>query len=230
VEASALALIDSLPVTRPVDIVQEFARPWSLATAIIVTGANPDDSGRLERLAGQISLASADPSNSTLQSDVMAASTELEQLLQKSAIPMNGPVFVALSQTLPSFLANAWLALLRHPAELALLCREPNLMPSAIEELLRYAGITQKVSRYAIAPVTLGDISIDQGGRVILLLASANRDPEQFPSPNCLELTRCKAGHVAFGMLRDLHRCGFPSSQEFRPVLSLARRRQWHWR
>src|SRR5215469_11031672 len=107
VEASALALIDSLPVTRPVDIVQEFARPWSLATAIIVTGANPDDSGRLERLAGQISLASADPSNSTLQSDVMAASTELEQLLQKSAIPMNGPVFVALSQTLPSFLANA---------------------------------------------------------------------------------------------------------------------------
>jgi cytochrome P450 len=140
VEASALALIDSLPVTRPVDIVQEFARPWSLATAIIVTGANPDDSGRLDRLAGQISLASADPSNSTLQSDVMAASTELEQLLQKSAIPMNGPVFVALSQTLPSFLANAWLALLRHPAELALLCREPNLMPSAIEELLRYAG------------------------------------------------------------------------------------------
>jgi hypothetical protein len=119
----------------------------------------------------------------------MAATTELEQRLQKSAIPMNGPVFVALSQTLPCFLANAWLALLRHPAELARLGREPNLMPSAIEEMPRYVGITQKVSRYAIAPVILGDISIDQGRRVILLLDSAKRDPEQFPFPNCLELT-----------------------------------------
>jgi hypothetical protein len=53
VEALAFALIDSLPVTRPVDIVQEFARPRSLATAIIVTGANPDDSGRLGSLAAK---------------------------------------------------------------------------------------------------------------------------------------------------------------------------------
>jgi cytochrome P450 len=200
VERLALTLIDQLPRSRPVDIVQEFARPWSLATAIIVTGANPADSERLGGLAAQISLATADPSHSAVHGDVTAANMELERNLQNSTIPMGGPAFVALSQTLLCFLANAWLALLRNPSELARLRNQPTLMPRAIEELLRYAGIAQKVSRHAIAPVTLGDISIAQGGRVILLLASANRDPDQFPLPDRLDLTRRIAGQVAFGV------------------------------
>jgi cytochrome P450 len=204
-EPLAFALIDRLPYSRPVDIIEEFARPWSLTTAIIVTGANPTDSERLGSLARQVSLAAADPSNSALQRDVMTANTEIERNLQNSAIPMGGPAFVALSQTLPCFLANAWLALLRHPSELARLRSEPDLMPRAIEELLRYAGLTRKVSRHAIAPLILGNIPIAQGGRVILMLASANRDPEQFPIPDRLELTRRIPGHVAFGV--GAHSC-----------------------
>ncbi|MGI9074958.1 MAG: cytochrome P450 [Bryobacteraceae bacterium] len=200
VERLAFALIDQLPDSRAVDIVQEFARPLSLATAIIVTGANPTDSERLGELAGQVSLAAADPSNSALQHNVIAADMELERSLQNSPIPMGGPAFVALSQTLPCFLANAWLTLLRNPSELARLRNQPNLMPRAIEELLRYAGVAHKVSRHAVAPVTLGNISIEQGGRVILMLASANRDPEQFSVPDRLDLTRRIAGHVAFGV------------------------------
>jgi cytochrome P450 len=199
-ESLAIELIDRLPSSRPVDIVHEFARPWSLAAAVIVTGANSADSERLGRLARRVSLATADPSDSDLQLAAMAANTELEGSFQKGAIPMSGPAFVALSQTLPCFLANAWLALLRHPSELARLRAEPNLMPRATEELLRYAGLTRKVKRHAIAPVTIGDIPIARGGRVILMLASANRDPEQFPDPDRLDLTRRIAGQVALGV------------------------------
>jgi cytochrome P450 len=200
VEPAAFALIDRLADSRPVDIVQEFARPWSLSAATIVTGADPADSERLERLAAKVSFAAADPSNSSLQCDMMAANTELKERLQNSPIPMSGPAFVALSQTLPCFLANAWLALLRHPYQLARLRDEADLMPKAIEELLRYAGIAQKVWRYAVRELTVGVRSVKPGERVILMLASANRDPEQFPAPDRLDLTRRTSGHVAFGM------------------------------
>ncbi|MGA7415540.1 MAG: cytochrome P450 [Bryobacteraceae bacterium] len=200
VEPIAFALIDRLPGSRRVDIVQEFARPWSLSAATIVTGADPADSERLESLAAKVSLATADPSNPAHQREMVAANTELKKRLQNSAIPMSGPAFVALSQTLPCFLANAWLALLRHPSELARLRNEADLMPRAIEELLRYAGIAQKVSRYAAAELTLGATLVEQGGHVILMLASANRDPEQFPVPNHLDVTRRTSGHVAFGL------------------------------
>jgi cytochrome P450 len=200
VEPAASALIDRLPRDRPVDVVQEFARPWSLSAATIVTGADPADSERLGSLAAKVSQATADPSNSAHQSDMVAANAALKRSLENSVIPMSGPAFIALSQTLPCFLANAWLALLRHPAELARLRGEPGLMPRAIEELLRYAGIAQKVSRYATADLTLGAMSVKQGGRVILMLASANRDPEQFPVPDRLDLTRRASGHVGFGL------------------------------
>jgi hypothetical protein len=200
VEPAAFALIDRMPGGRPVDIVQEFARPWSLTAATIVTGADLSESERLGSLATKVSLATADPDNAAYQSEMMAANAELKERLKNSAIPMSGPAFVALSQTLPCFLANAWLALLRHPSELARLRDEADLMPRAIEELLRYAGIAQKVSRYAAADLRLGAISVKQGGRVVLMLASANRDPNQFPDPDRLDLTRRTSGHVAFGL------------------------------
>jgi cytochrome P450 len=200
IEPLAYTLIDRLPGERPVDIVGEFARPWSLATAVIVTGADTTRAERLASLARQVSLATADPADSSLQSAATEANTELKQILQNSAIPRSGAVFVALSQTLPSFLANAWLALLRHPEELARLRADPELMPQAMEELLRYAGLTRKVSRYASASVNLREIAIAEGARVILMLASANRDPEQFPDPDRLDLTRRAAGPLAFGM------------------------------
>lgn len=200
IEPLAFTMIDQLPSDRPVNIVEEFARPWSLATAVIVTGAARTDGKRLESLARRVSLATADPHDSSLRSGADAANAELERSLQSGAIPMSGAAFVALSQTLPCFLANAWLALLRHPTELVRLRAEPDLMPKAIEELFRYAGLARKVSRRAMIPVELGDITIEQGARVNLMLATANRDPDQFADPDRLDLSRRGAGQAAFGV------------------------------
>jgi cytochrome P450 len=198
-EGLAFSLIDDLPVDRMIDIVQELARPWSLGTALIVTGADPDDTGYLDNLARQASEAAADPSDLKLQRGANKANAELERYFQNAVIPMCGPAFVALSQTLPCFLANAWLALLRNPSEIESLFGRPGLMPEAVEELLRYAGLARKVSRQSRASVICGSVRIAEGESVILMLGSANRDPEHFADPNHLDLNRCAAGQVSFG-------------------------------
>ncbi|HEX4166478.1 MAG TPA: cytochrome P450 [Bryobacteraceae bacterium] len=199
-EPLAYTIIDRLTRESPIDIVQEFAQPWCLATAVMVTQADPSDAERLAGLARRVSIATANPRDSSLQRAASEANIELGQVLRNNnAIPNNGQAFIALSQTLPCFLANAWVALLRHSAELIRLRNGRSLMPRAIEELLRYAGLTRKVSRYARTAITVGNTAVAKGDRLILLLASANRDPEQFPDPDRLDWTRSVPGQVALG-------------------------------
>ena len=76
-------------------------------------------------------------------------------------------------------------------------------MPGAIEELLRYAGIVRRVFRRATANVDLGGVSIAEGELAVLMLASANRDPEQFPDPDRLLLARPVTSHVSLGTGRN---------------------------
>jgi cytochrome P450 len=198
IEPMAHALIHRLATDRSVDLVREFAQPWSLDAAAIVTGVNAVDRELLADLARQVSAAAAEPDDPVLQSNAAASNAELETRLQ-GGMPMRAPAFVALSQTLPCFLANAWLALLRHPFELARLRAEPALMPRAVEELLRYAGLARSVFRRATAMLNLGGVTIAEGDRVVLMLASANRDPARFPEPDRLDVSRRVAGQVALG-------------------------------
>jgi cytochrome P450 len=194
----ALHLLHCLPVGRPTDLLAEFAQPWSLAVAVAVTGA----AGESERLAGlaldTFALA-ASPDNPGLRSRAEVATAELARSFSAVLAPIHVQAFVALSQTLPCFLANAWLALLRHAAELALLRADPELMPGALDELLRYAGPARAQFRRAAADVEMGGAAIARGDRVILMLAAANRDPARFPHPDRLDLRRRGARHLAFG-------------------------------
>jgi cytochrome P450 len=200
IEPVALDILQRLETHSPVDLVRDFALPWSRAVAWLVTQAAAADGERVAHLASQVSASAADPFDETLQSEAAAAGAELERLLPSESIPLRAPTFVALSQTLPAFLANAWLGLLRHPAELLRLRDQPDLMPQAMNELLRYAGIARMIFRRATADIEIGSIKIAQGERAVLMLASANRDPVQFPHPDRLNLTRSAAGHVALGL------------------------------
>ncbi len=87
-EPRAYDLVGRLPSDRPVDVVQEFAQPWSLDVAVIVTGADWAEAERLRDLAREVSAATADPSNSLLQSRGKAAGTELARRFDKAPIPM----------------------------------------------------------------------------------------------------------------------------------------------
>jgi cytochrome P450 len=199
IEPLAHRLLEQLLTDRAVDLVGEFAQPWSLAVAVLVTGADAADGERLAALARQVSAAAAEPDDSALKSAAAAATAELERHFQQTATPLGEPAFVALSQTLPCYLANAWLALLQHPAELARLRSQPDLLPGAMDELLRYAGLVRQLFRQAAADVKLGGVRIAEGERVSLMLAAANRDPVQFPEPDRLDVTRQAAGQVALG-------------------------------
>jgi cytochrome P450 len=68
-----------------------------------------------------------------------------------------------------------------------------------MEELLRYRGPVHTLTREAVQALELAGVRIAQGQRVILKMALANRDPEHFPDPNSLDITRPSAGHLALG-------------------------------
>lgn len=199
VEPLARRMMDALPTDRPVDLVSEFAEPWCEELAYLVTGTVRNECLRLVELARLVSAAAADPDDAELKSAASAANDELERKVPGGSIPMAGPAFVALSQTLPAFLAKAWLALFRHPAQMLLLRENADLMPGAIEELLRYAGLARVIFRVARTAVDLGGVAIAEGDRVALMLNSANHDPNRFPEPTRLDLARQAAGHLALG-------------------------------
>jgi cytochrome P450 len=202
-EALALAAIAHLPTDRPVDLLGEYAQPWCLDLALLVVGAGPGDRSRLAELGNRVFAATGEPDDSPVRPAAAAATAEMERIFQNGPIPMGEPTFVALSQTLPRLMANAWLALLQHPSEVAQLRARPGLLPDAVEEFLRYAGIVRRVWRRATADLELAGVRIAAGQPVMLMLASANRDPAQFPDPDRLDVTRRFTGHVALGTGRN---------------------------
>jgi cytochrome P450 len=108
-------------------------------------------------------------------------------------------------ETTMSFIGNATLALLNHPLQLEKLIQEPYLFPNAVEELLRFEGPIHRQWRVAAADVELDGKQIAKGQLVGAMLGAANRDPEQFPDPDRLDINRQNVRHVAFGF--GIHFC-----------------------
>ena len=102
-------------------------------------------------------------------------------------------------ETTTNLIGNGLLTLLRHPEALARLRADPGLMPSAVEELLRFESPSQHTARLAPDDVVLGGCEISKGQAVIAVMAAANRDPERFPDPDRLDLSRTDNRHLAFG-------------------------------
>jgi cytochrome P450 len=92
------------------------------------------------------------------------------------------------------------LSLLRHPDQLALLRREPGLMRTAIDEILRYDSFAKNgVARFALQEAEIGGVTIAKGQMVFPLLAAALRDPEVFPDPDVFDIRRDPSSNIAFG-------------------------------
>jgi hypothetical protein len=202
VKALSHATLDQLPTGRPIDLLSEFAEPVCLTLAMGMTGADQGDRQRLSGLGAQVFDRMDSPNESPLQRQ---AAAELARILEKAPIPRSEQTFIGIAKTLPRLLASEWVALLRHPGELKLLRAEPYLMPRAVEELMRYAPTVHMVSRRAMADVDLGGLPIARGTQVNLMLASANRDPEKFPDPDRLDVSRRPAKQAALGI--GLHSC-----------------------
>lgn len=102
-------------------------------------------------------------------------------------------------ETTTNLIGNGLLTLLRHPDEMEQLRRDPTLIPTAVEELLRYESPSQHTARLAPDDVELGGKLIERGQAVMAVMGAGNRDPERFPDPDRLDLARADNRHLAFG-------------------------------
>ncbi len=101
--------------------------------------------------------------------------------------------------------ANAWWALFRHPDALARLRAEPKLVPTAIEELLRFDTPAPMFERWVLADVEIHGVTIPRGQELALQFAAANRDPEAFADPDEIVLDRSPNRYLSFGA--GIHYC-----------------------
>ncbi|HLQ78856.1 MAG TPA: cytochrome P450, partial [Terriglobia bacterium] len=98
-----------------------------------------------------------------------------------------------------NLIGNGVLSLLRNPSEFERMRCEPAYLSSGVEELLRYESPSQHTARIAPEDVEMGDQMIRKGQAVIAVMAAANRDPERFPNPDVLDVSRSDNRHLAFG-------------------------------
>src|SRR5581483_9174521 len=101
-------------------------------------------------------------------------------------------------ETTTNLIGNGVLSLLRHRDQLERLRADFSLIPSAVEELLRYESPSQHTARLAPDDVELGGKLIRKRQAVIAVMGAANRDPERFPDPDRLDISRQDNRHVAF--------------------------------
>lgn len=108
-------------------------------------------------------------------------------------------------ETTTNLIGKSVLALLRNPDVLYELRAHPELMPNAVDELVRYDSPVQMVTRWSYRDEVLHGRDIHRGDKVVLVLGSANRDPHQFPDPDALCLDRGASRHCGFGL--GIHYC-----------------------
>jgi cytochrome P450 len=102
-------------------------------------------------------------------------------------------------ETTTNLIGNGLLTLIKNPEHMAQLRDNPSIMEAAVEELLRYETPSQHTARLAPADMVLGGKQIRKRQAVMAVMAAGNRDPEQFPDPDRLDLTRSPNRHLAFG-------------------------------
>jgi cytochrome P450 len=134
-----------------------------------------------------------------LLSELIRAEDEGQRLTEDELIATCILLLVAGHETTVGLISNAVLALLRHPDQLAVLRADPGLAASAVEETLRYDAPVQMTGRVGRDGISVGDITVPDGGVILMLLAAAGRDPAVFAEPDVFDIRRGNAaGHLAF--------------------------------
>lgn len=138
------------------------------------------------------------PNNGLIYS-LMTTELEGQRLSDEEVIANTIITLIGGHETTTNLIASGFLTLLRSPDWLEQLRSRPEIVNSAVEELLRFESPVQHTARIAPADMQLAGKSIQKGSRVVAVLAAANRDPNRFPDPDHLDLTRSDNRHLAFG-------------------------------
>jgi cytochrome P450 PksS len=141
-----------------------------------------------------------------LLSALVAAEESGNQLSEDELVAMIFLLLVAGHETTVNLIGNGTLALLDHPDQMAILRENPSLIKIGVEELLRFdSPLETATERYAREDIVIADTTIPRGALVLAVLASANRDEQQFRNADTLDVTRLDNKHLSFG--QGIHYC-----------------------
>jgi cytochrome P450 len=138
--------------------------------------------------------------------ELVQAEEDGDRLTRVELVAQVVTLYVAAHEPTMSLIGNGLLALLRQPDQLALLRSQPELLPNAVNELLRFDGPNQFVRRIATEPMTVGGRTVAAGDVLYPCVGAANRDPARWDDPDRVHVDRADAAHhVQFGS--GVHHC-----------------------
>lgn len=210
----------------PADLVEEFALPlpitvicellgvpfedrvefrtWSdafLSTTRFTPAEVASHVGKLREYMAGLIAARRSVARDDLLSALVAARDESDRLSETEMLSLAEGILVAGHETTASQIPNFLYVLLTNPGQLAALRADLDLVPRAVEELMRYVplGAAAGGARYALEDVTLGGVLVRAGEPVLASIVSANRDSSVYSDADSLDVMRSEASHVGFG-------------------------------
>lgn len=224
--------IDGFIESGECDLIHDFANPVPAMTTLLLLGLPPEDwelyawpvhaqtflrpgserrqaavepyAAIHDRVREEIEARKRSPRDdmisALLQAEVAGKRIDDEEVLDIIMLTLHGGF-----DTTGSAISNALVYLDQHPDDRRRLMDDPDLVPQAVEEFLRYEAPQQGLARVTTRECVVGGQRIDPGERIMLWWASANRDEEAFPDPDTVVLDRFPNRHVTFGV--GAHRC-----------------------
>ena len=244
-------LLDEIDDPAGFDLMQAVAQPLPVIVIAEMLGVPPEDRAQFKIWSDQRARtlepsidarerALADAANKSLndyfrpiieerradpKDDIVSALAQAEEegdrLTELEMLNMLRLLLIAGNETTTNLIGNGVLALLRNPDQMQRLRDDPSLIPSAVDELLRFDSPVQTDFRRALEDCEVNGFPLKKRDNIVLLLGAANRDPDVFDDPDRLDVGRGDRSHLSFG--RGIHHCiGAPLARlEGRVVLEM---------
>ncbi len=224
--AASAALIDRITRMQSFDLIADYALPLPVAVISDLLGVPKHDQTRFARWShALIQIGAASPWRGMMLApqiiafmrylkklialkrtepadDLVTALTQISEadLGSEELMAMIAILLSAGHETTTNLIGNGMLTLMRDPSERDRLVADPALLPTAVEELLRFVSpVEMSTPRFVREPLVIADVEIPQGAQVMGAIASANRDESRFEAPEKLNLGRTPNRHLTFG-------------------------------
>ncbi|WP_315792572.1 cytochrome P450 [Paenibacillus sp. BIC5C1] len=218
---------------RELDLIEDYAFPLPIIVICEMLGVPLEDQEQFRRWSNTIMEGVSNPQMSQESDDVMKAfvdylrelitqrrnhlqqdlisdlisiEEEGDKLTEQELYALVFVLIIAGHETTVNLIGNGMLALLEHPQQKQLLMEQPELIQSAVEEVLRYNGPAEISNiRWATENMEFEGKQIRQGDMMLVALSSANRDSAHYEEPDTFDITRKVNDHIAFG--KGIHYC-----------------------
>jgi len=211
---------------------REPLRDWSLAilgalepviSAEQFSRGNAAVDGFLAYLETLVARRRAEPGNPDrdVLTRLIAGEANGERLNEKELLHNCIFLLNAGHETTTNLIGNGLVALSGHPDQKRRLIEQPDLIKSAVEEMLRFESSNQLGNRMTIEPVALGGVMLEPGTSVTLCIGAANRDPAQFPDPETFDIARTPNRHLAFAT--GAHQCAGMALARLEGAIAISR-------